>query len=1037
MSNIVPVKQAPLAGLAGYGGGVPGLYYLGAAGTSGFTLNKSLRFNRPDSAYLNRTPSSAGNRRTWTLSVWCKKTANGIYMPLINANNSVNPYLNLSFTNTDTIRWLDGSNQGQVLTNAAFRDNSAWYHIVCATDTTLSTATDRVKIYVNGVRQDVTFPTTVTQNHQTQVNNTTEHRIGRWLGTSSNYLNSYLADYYLIDGQALEPTSFGEFNDNGVWQAKDASDLTFGTNGFHLLDFANESTVGHDSSGNENDFTANNFTTGTTYSTNMTPSSTAYPNTTLSNGGLSWSGSTSNNTGTVSSLTIPTNKKTYVEVTHTTTGGGNPGPGVGRGPTVELGLDSVKAWWRGGTDGSATGSTLGSFTGTNTSWSNGDILGIALDHTANSGSGSITFYKYGTQIHTGGSGWTSYTDLRFEWQNNGSGTSSGTWNYGASAFSYPVSGHTGLLEEAGANMDVLFDVPTNGTQSDTGAGGEKSGNYPTWNPLSGQHQELSNGNLQAESGTISSYATIPSTIAMTSGKWYAEFQYIENINSDGDGSNFMRFGISQTDRNFESGGPLSTTKDFGFFGSSTSFRARTNGSNTYTYSGITLADGDILSLAFDADSGKLWVAKNGTFLTNAGGAGDPANGNYPDHSGLTYSGGYVFTAGPYAGAASPAQGGGRLSSKLIANWGARDFAYAAPSGFKALNTASLPTPTIADGSDYFEPAIWSGDSASSRTITTGFNPDMVWLKNRGVSGRSHYLYDAVRGFGANKELVPNTTDEEGSSNHLTQNHGYVSGTTSTGFTLAAGATNSVYTNQSGQTYVGWTWNAGSSTASNTDGSITSSVRASAASGFSIVSYTGNGSSGTVGHGLNAAPEMIIAKDRDAQTNWFVYHTSLGSNAILLNSTAASFSPAPAGINAASSTTFTLGGNRGETNTSGNDYIAYCFAPVAGYSAFGKTTGNNSTDGPFVFTGFRPRFIIWRPTASGHSWMLIDTVRDTYNIADATLRAQNNNAESHFDWGDVLSNGFKIRNTDTNPNNVDIIYAAWAENPFQANGGLAR
>ena len=150
----------------------------------------------------------------------------------------------------------------------------------------------------------------------------------------------------------------------------------------------------------------------------MTPSSTAYQNTTLSNGGLSWTGSTANDTGTVSSLTIPTNKKTYVEVTHTTTGGGDPGPGVAQGPTVELGLDSVKAWWRGGTNGSISASTLGSFTGTNTTWSNGDVLGIALDNTANSGAGSITFYKNGTQIHTGGSGWTSYTDLRFEWQNN-------------------------------------------------------------------------------------------------------------------------------------------------------------------------------------------------------------------------------------------------------------------------------------------------------------------------------------------------------------------------------------------------------------------------------------------------------------------------------------------------------------------------------------------------------------------------------------------------------------------------------------------
>ena len=156
----------------------------------------------------------------------------------------------------------------------------------------------------------------------------------------------------------------------------------------------------------------------------------------------------------------------------------------------------------------------------------------------------------------------------------------------------------------------------------------------------------------------------------------------------GDGSNFLRFGISQTDRNFESGNPISTTKDFGFAGSSTAFHARTNGSNTYTYGGMALVDGDIFSLAFDADAGKLWIAKNGTYLTNSGGAGDPANGNNPDHSSLTYSGGYLFVAGPYAG--DSASGWWRtFVFRDSGNWGQKPFKYAPPKGFLPLNSATV------------------------------------------------------------------------------------------------------------------------------------------------------------------------------------------------------------------------------------------------------------------------------------------------------------------------------------------------------------
>tara|TARA_R100000030_G_scaffold58691_1_gene44097 strand:- start:178 stop:882 length:705 start_codon:yes stop_codon:yes gene_type:complete len=216
--------------------------------------------------------------------------------------------------------------------------------------------------------------------------------------------------------------------------------------------------------------------------------------------------------------------------------------------------------------------------------------------------------------------------------------------------------------------------------------------------------------------------------------------------------------------------------------------------------------------------------------------------------------------------------------------------------------------------------------------------------------------------------------------------------------------------------------------SNFDGSIQATAKANQTAGFSIVKAPITSSGGTIGHGLNASPGMLILKNiGSGSTNWVVWHSSFNTNDyLLLNSTAAKANSVNL-FNGTSNTTFTVGSGFAAGT---DDYICYCFAPVAGYSAFGKTTGTNSTDGPFIYTGFKPRFIIWRPTANGHSWMLIDTARDTYNIADATLRAQNNNAESHFDWGDVLSNGFKIRNTDTNPSGVEIVYAAFAEHPLK-------
>ena len=966
---------------------------------------KSVRFDKGSSGHLNRTFGTATDTKKFTISFWVKRVEFSQATYLFSAGTGTQGYLNFD---AGIIRFW-GVN-GDLKTNAVYRDPAAWYHIVAVADTANSTTNDRMQLYVNGVRltdANGDFSKHTQPSSSATLgdwNSATTHYVNR-LG-SANHENFYMADFYFIDGQAKEATDFGAFDNNGVWQAATYSG-TIGTNGFHLFDFANESGIGNDSSGNDNDWTVNNITTGNTFSTNMTPSSTAYPNTTLSNGGLSWTGSTANDTGTVSSLTIPTNKKTYVEVTHTTTGGGDPGPGVAQGPTVELGLDSVKAWWRGGTNGSISASTLGSFTGTNTTWSNGDVLGIALDNTANSGAGSITFYKNGTQIHTGGSGWTSYTDLRFEWQNNGSGTSSGTWNYGASAFSYPLDGHTGLFEGPGADEDVLFDVPTNGDSSDdSGAGGEVSGNYPTWNPLdNGGSLTLSNGNLDA-SNTGGTHNACRATFKYPStGKWYYEAE----ITTLGGA---CCIGVDNSGRTNPS---LANSGVFLILVNSGGSVQKYNGSSVTTMSGMgTPAVGGILQVAYDADADKLWLGLNNNWM----GSGSSANGN-PG----------AGTEASISSVSNPFPVTNHVTSACAVNFGQRSFSYSAPTNFKPLCTTLLPTPTIADGSEYFDIKLWTGDGNTGRDITSySFSPDFVWIKQRNAT-RAHALFDTIRG--ANKRLRSDASNAEATSTNQ------LSAFLSNGFTIDDNNT----VNVSSGTYVGWAWDAPTSTASNTDGDITSQVKASQTAGFSIVKYTGSGTSNdSVGHGLNAAPELIITKNLDGEYSWRVLTTAIDGSLDRLFLNGDHVKADQTGVDVPTSSVFSVGSNL-DHNKSGDDIIAYCFASVDQYSRINKYTGNGSSDGTFVYTGFKPAFVAIKSTSVVGGWRTYDSSRKTRNVINNSLHFNTTETEAAYsnDEIDFLSNGFKPRATGSfhNGNGTSYIYYAVAENPFQANGGLAR
>ena len=283
--------------------------------------------------------------------------------------------------------------------------------------------------------------------------------------------------------------------------------------------------------------------------------------------------------------------------------------------------------------------------------------------------------------------------------------------------------------------------------------------------------------------------------------------------------------------------------------------------------------------------------------------------------------------------------------------------------------------------------------------------------------------------GVQKQVESNTTTAE-----TTETTG-LTAFGSTGFTVGALA----QMNTNAATYVGWQWLAGTTSSSNANGSITSTVSVGATQGFSVVTYTGTGANATVGHGLGVAPRMMIVKSRSGTTGWLVYHASIGNTGALFLELTDATNTASFHWNNTSptSTVFSLGnGTRGNAN--GATYVAYCFSEVAGYSKFGSYTGNGSTDGPFVFCGFRPRWIMIKKTsAAGDSWYLKDTSRSPYNVGLESLLADTSGAEGAGESWDALSNGIKLRTTSSgvNTSGATYIYAAFAENPFK--NSLAR
>jgi hypothetical protein len=555
---------------------------------------------------------------------------------------------------------------------------------------------------------------------------------------------------------------------------------------------------------------------------------------------------------------------------------------------------------------------------------------------------------------------------------------------------------------AGAGNDSLVDTPTQyGT--DTGAGGQVRGNYATMNPLdkagSGS-TTFSNGNLTI---AVGDNANPRGTFYVNSGKWYWE----GTVNA---GPSVATIGIAESGfysgNLFETG---STAKGYVYINDGTKRSSLAGSATAY---GNSYTTNDVIGVALDMDAGTVKFYKNGTVQNSGTAAYTGLTGNH-----APYFQGYGGTA------------------TWDVNFGQRPFAYPL-SGFKALVTTNLPEPTVVQGDEHFNTVIYTGTGAA-RTITVGFQPDFVWLKSRVSAVWYHQLYDVIRA--PLKALFSNSTDAESTYTDT------LTAFTSDGFNLGTDATYNGPVNNNGDTYVSWNWKANGAGVSNGDGTISSTVSVSTTSGFSIVTYTGTGANATVGHGLGVTPTVIIVKRRDTTGNWHIGFDVDGiswnwATDYFLFTTAAKQNNAPSNIfrQDPTSSVFSLGSG-GDVNGSSGTFVAYCFAGVEGFSKFGSYTGNASTDGPFVYTGFRPAWVMIKRSSAVNNWVIQDTSRSVYNVSQNNIYADSSGAEASYvsELTDILSNGFKQRGTgiSMNGSGSTYIYMAFAENPFK--NSLAR
>ena len=667
--------------------------------------------------------------------------------------------------------------------------------------------------------------------------------------------------------------------------------------------------------------------------------------------------------------------------------------------------------WKNGIEMTSTGSEPGSGAATG--------INAAVQHNLGRDNGSQYFDGYIAEVHfLDGTAVTDATDFG-EFYNGGNqwrGIQPSGLTYGTNGFYLPFTQDT-------PNLGV--DYSGNGNDwTENGSGPVQSSdsptvNYCTFNTLDKNSAiALSNGNRTGTKSTGGYYHNVGLSCSPSGGKFYIEFD-VDTVNGE-----TQMVGVHTMDADLSANGISGPLYDSGWCW--TSDGDKRDAGTTSSSWGTAWSTNDVVQLAIDATdltSIKVWYGLNNTWQSSGDpGAGTNASATITEEVKLAASVGYVT---------------GQLT--LVAS--EDDWTYSAPDGFVALSAANLPEATITDPGEYFNAVAYTGDGTAigsgGNSITgIGFQSDFTWIKNRDATD-SHMLFDVIRG--ATKVLHSNEiTAETTESETLTSFD-------SDGFRLGS----DVEVNTNTEDYVSWNWKAGGAGVANTDGTISSTVSVNDDAGFSIVSYTGTGSAATVGHGQSAAPEMIIVKNRDQADAWAVYHSGIASDAetdyLVLNTTAAAVDNNTWWNDTApTASVFSIGTAVG-VNTNTEKFIAYCFRSIPGYSKVFSYTGNSSSDGAFVYLGFRAKFLLIKGANVAHEWLLWDVERSTFNVVDDVLSPNASYAESVNAATralDILSNGFKARtsNETFNSSSYNYVGIAFAENPFGGSNlplGLAR
>ena len=600
----------------------------------------------------------------------------------------------------------------------------------------------------------------------------------------------------------------------------------------------------------------------------------------------------------------------------------------------------------------------------------------------------------------------AYTDHNGQWRTLGKAKLIEQVNLGGAQGSYtPFDNGTstttvGYDASAKGNNWTLTNMVRDGSVNDCWVTDTPTNNFATFNGADYNNvlATTRNGGLNLFNATNYSW-TKRTNFGLSSGKWYVEFKVVTAFGY------YPRIGITSIYENVVSlYGPGMSASSYGI----DSYAGDKSNNSSYTAYGSAIVTGDVIGVALDMDAGKIWFSKNGTWFAS----GNPATGANPAFTGIT--GTMCFAASVYV-------------SEVAFNAGQRPFVSTPPTGFKSVCSANLPVPTITNPKKHFDVKLHTGTGVSQNITGIPFKPDLVWTKARNIAYTAA-IYDAVRG--ATKFIIPSLTDAE-----------YTNVTALTAFNsdgFSVGTDNSNGVNSAGITYVDWLWKAGGTAVSNTAGTITSQVSANVEAGFSIVTYTGTGANATVGHGLNAAPKLVIVKGRSGPVvnpEWAVWHTALaGTEYLNLNRTNAKATLASQWNNTTpTSTVFSVGTN-GDTNYSTEMLVAYCFAEIPGYSKISSYVGNGLADGPFVYCGFKPKYVLIKNATGSSSWIVHDTTRAFYNADDTLLYP--NLAQGEDNPGsqpiDITSNGFKIRNLSVGSNSSGgtYIFYAVAEAPFQ-------